>query len=106
MWGNIPFEASAAEEVRFVQISLLEPPQKGEKEMKWICRRCGHEMYSVVAPDGARATCSSCSQYVDCAQCSNKECGDTKCLKCYNKAVTGVKRPSGEPLVPQDEEIS
>lgn len=74
--------------------------------MTWTCRRCSYSMYAVVSPDGAKATCSSCSQYVDCAKCSNKDCGDTKCLPCYNKSLTVQKRPAGGPLVPQDEEIS
>jgi len=74
--------------------------------MTWACRRCGSAMYSVIGPNGAKATCSSCSQYTDCGQCSNDKCGDTKCLPCYNKAVTGQKGPAGGPLVPQDEEIS
>ena len=74
--------------------------------MTWTCRRCSFSMYAVVGPDGAKATCSSCSQYVDCAKCSNPACGDTKCLPCYNRSLTTQKRPPGGPLVPQDEEIS
>ena len=73
--------------------------------MTWTCRRCGSQMYAVTSPNGAKATCSTCTQYVDCAQCSNAKCGDTKCLSCYNKGVSGQKRPQGDPLVPQDEEI-
>lgn len=72
----------------------------------WICRRCGKPMYAVVGPNGAKATCSGCSQYLDCAQCSNTNCGDTKCLKCYNKSLAGGPKPSGGvPLVPQEEDI-
>jgi len=74
--------------------------------MTWTCRRCQAPMFLVVGANGAKATCSSCSQYLDCAQCSNKECGDTKCLKCYNKALAGGGKPTpGTPLVPQDEDI-
>ncbi len=72
--------------------------------MTWTCRRCGSPMYAVVGQNGAKATCSGCSQYLDCAQCSNQKCGDTKCVPCYNKPLTG-KRPASGPLVPQDEEI-
>jgi len=70
-----------------------------------ICLRCKSQMYQVVGPAGAKAFCSGCSQWVDCAQCSIPRCGDTKCLSCYNKAVTGVKRPTVGLLAPQDEEI-
>lgn len=69
------------------------------------CLRCKSPMYQVVGPTGAKATCSSCSQYVDCAQCSNPQCGDTKCLPCYNKAATGHQRPTVGLLAPQDEEL-
>lgn len=62
-------------------------------------------MYAVVGPNGPKATCSGCSQYLDCAKCSNAKCGDTKCLKCYNKALAGQKPAGGSPLVPQDEDI-
>lgn len=62
-------------------------------------------MYSVVGKNGAKATCSGCSQYVDCAQCSDPKCGDTKCPGCYSKSLTPQKRTQGGPLVPQDEEI-
>lgn len=74
--------------------------------MTWTCRRCGSPMYAVTGPTGARATCSSCSQHVDCARCSSPTCGDQKCLPCYNKSLTTQKRPPSGPLVPQDEEIS
>ena len=30
----------------------------------------------------AKATCTQCGQWKDCAKCSG--CGDTKCLDCYN----------------------
>ena len=76
--------------------------------MSWKCRRCSWDMFAVVGPDGSKATCSTCSQYVDCAKCSNPECGDTKCLKCYNKALIGPKKPAtgGAPLVSnQDEDL-
>ena len=63
-------------------------------------------MYSVVGPNGAKETCSGCSQYLDCARCSNQKCGDTKCLRCYNRALAGPPGPAGgAPLVPQDEDI-
>jgi hypothetical protein len=62
-------------------------------------------MYAAVGPAGSKATCSGCSQYKDCAQCSNPACGDTKCVPCYNKAVAGKRAPGKGPLVPQDEEI-
>lgn len=55
------------------------------------CKRCGQIMYRVVrkttslqgsiATD-AKATCTQCSQFTDCAMCS--ACKDTKCLSCYN----------------------
>jgi ssDNA-binding Zn-finger/Zn-ribbon topoisomerase 1 len=51
------------------------------------CLRCGSPMYRVQGKDGSKATCAGCSQYVDCAQCSSATCGDTKCLRCYNKAL-------------------
>lgn len=73
--------------------------------MNWTCKRCAAPMYSVIGPNGAKATCSSCSQYVDCAKCSNQLCGDTKCVPCFNKSLTAQNRPAGGPLVPQDEEI-
>jgi len=65
-------------------------------------------MYAVVGQNGSKATCSGCSQYLDCAQCSSPTCGDTKCLKCYNKALTGPAKPAagGAPLVSnQDEDL-
>ncbi len=71
------------------------------------CKRCGKPMYRVVNQDKtAKATCTRCNQYVDCAQCSG--CSDTKCLGCYNKAVTRVGKPTEirmEPIVPEDQEI-
>jgi hypothetical protein len=74
--------------------------------MNWICRRCGKQMYAVVGADGPKATCSRCSQYLDCAKCSNPDCGDTKCLTCYNKSMApGQKVAGGPPLVSQDEDI-
>ena len=51
---------------------------------------------------------SGFTQYLDCAQCSSPTCGDTKCLKCYNKALTGPAKPAagGAPLVSnQDEDL-
>ena len=62
-------------------------------------------MYAIVGPSYGKGTCSGCSQYLDCAQCSNSKCGDTKCVPCYNKSMTAQQRPAGGPLVPQDEEI-
>ena len=59
-------------------------------------------MYAVVGPNGSKTTCFGCTQFVDCAWC--QKCGDTKCLKCYNKSLTAQKSPGGGPLVPQDEE--
>ncbi len=70
------------------------------------CMRCGAPMYSVVGPNGAKATCNGCCQHIDCAQCS--KCKDTKCLGCYNKAVTRLGKPTEirlEPIVPADQEI-
>ncbi len=76
--------------------------------MSWTCRRCQSPMYAYVGPNGSKATCSSCSQYVDCAQCSATVCGDTKCLKCYNNAL--APRPAGKPerstpIIPEDQEL-
>ena len=58
-------------------------------------------MYRVVGPAGAFATCTGCSQYVECAQCSSPSCGDTKCLKCYNKPKS---KPVSGPIAPEDQE--
>jgi len=93
-----------AGQVRKVQVSVLESAEV-ENEEQMTCLRCKSQMYQVVGPTGAKATCSGCSQYVDCAQCSNQKCADTRCLACYNKAVTGVRKPAGGPLLPQDEDI-
>lgn len=74
--------------------------------MNWTCKRCNFLMYAVVGPDGSKATCSGCSQYLDCGKCSNPKCGDTKCLKCYNKARAGqAPPPGGAPIIPQDEDL-
>lgn len=74
--------------------------------MRWICRRCGWDMFSVVGTAGAKATCSGCSQYLDCAQCSNPECRSTKCLKCYNKDLTQTTPPTpSAPLVSDESEF-
>lgn len=104
MRQEIPLEAPAAQALRKVQVSVLESPQ--EEEVNWKCFRCGYDMYAVVGPDGAKATCSSCSQYVDSAQCSNPECRDTKCLPCYNRALIKTKpsKPSA-PLVSDESEF-
>ena len=71
------------------------------------CLRCGQAMYRVQNPDkSSKATCSRCSQYVDCARCPS--CLHTNCLACYNKAVTAAGRPtviSEGPLVKDDPEI-
>lgn len=72
------------------------------------CLRCkASPMYQVVGTNGAKATCSSCSQWVDCAQCSNPQCGDTKCLSCYNKALLPgrANQPSRGPLVSDESEF-
>lgn len=65
------------------------------------CFRCGSVMYRVVGTAGAKATCTGCSQWVDCARCSSEACGDTKCLGCYNKTLkpAGAPKPSGPPLI-------
>lgn len=71
------------------------------------CLRCGQTMYRVQNPDGSsKATCSRCSQHVDCARCVS--CLNTMCLACYNKAVTAAGQPtriSEGPLVKDDSEI-
>jgi len=61
-------------------------------------------MYAVVGPAGSKATCSGCSQYVDCARCERSTCGDTKCLGCYNKALVPGKKISGGPIIPDEAE--
>lgn len=74
--------------------------------MTWKCFRCGYDMYAVVGLDGAKATCSSCCQYVDCAQCSNKDCQNTKCLKCYNKMLAPKSPPKpSAPLISDESEL-
>jgi len=64
-------------------------------------------MYRVQNPDGSsKATCSRCSQHVDCARCVS--CLNSMCLPCYNKAVTAAGQPtriSEGPLVKDDQEI-
>ena len=72
--------------------------------MTWLCRRCSKPMYAVTGPDGPKAMCSGCSQYVDCARCSSAECGDTKCISCYNKAVAGEKLTPSAPIVPTEDQ--
>lgn len=69
------------------------------------CLRCKSPMYRVVGKDGAKATCSGCSQYVDCAQCSNPQCGDTKCVPCYNKNLAGPKKTSSPPIISQEDDF-
>ena len=69
------------------------------------CLRCGFPMYQVVGPAGNLATCTGCSQYVACAVCSSPKCADTKCLKCYNKSLTGPKPKPSAPIVPDEQEL-
>ncbi len=73
------------------------------------CLRCGSTMYRVVnANQTAKATCTRCAQFVDCAQCSNPKCGDQKCLPCYNKGVSAAGRPADlrlEPIIPDEEAV-
>ena len=69
------------------------------------CLRDNALMYRVVNPkdQSAKATCSRCCQYTDCAECS--KCKDTRCLGCYNKEVTSFGRPReivSEPIVSDD----
>ncbi len=70
-----------------------------------ICKRCGKPMYRVMNPDkSAKATCTGCTQYVDCAECSG--CHDTKCLGCYNRATLAAGKPQemrSEPIVNDEE---
>ncbi len=72
------------------------------------CLRCGAPMYQVVDPPSPpKATCSGCSNFVDCARCSNPKCGDTKCLRCYNMTSLpgrSGRLPSG-PLVSDESEF-
>lgn len=74
-----------------------------------ICLRCksGSPMYQVVGQDGAKARCSGCSQWVDCARCSSAACGDTRCLACYNKALApgAAKRFTPGQIIPEDQEL-
>jgi hypothetical protein len=100
------FPPSAAAPLRQVQVPVLEPAEI-EIEEEMICLRCKSPMYQVVGVNGAKETCSGCSQYVDCARCSNAQCGDTKCLSCYNKAVTpgSAKRFTPGQIVPEDQEL-
>ncbi len=69
------------------------------------CLRCGSQMYSVVGVDGAKATCAGCSQYVDCAKCHSQKCGDVRCLKCYNRALTGARPKPSPSIIPEDQEL-
>lgn len=67
-------------------------------------------MYAHVGADGAKETCSGCSQYLDCAKCSNVKCGDTKCVKCYNKAYAPKSAKINIPkrstsIIPEDQEF-
>ena len=68
------------------------------------CLRDKAPMYRVVNQDqGAKATCSRCCQWTDCAKCS--KCGDTRCLGCYNKELASFGRPReirDEPIVPDE----
>ena len=65
--------------------SSLSPLQNEELEMN--CLRCRAPMYQVISPPSPpKATCFGCSQFVDCARCSDPKCGDTRCIPCYNKA--------------------
>lgn len=53
-----------------------------------------------------KARCSTCSVFVDAAQCSSSKCGDVKCLPCYNKIATGKAATiSRGPLIPDDPEV-
>jgi hypothetical protein len=66
------------------------------------CFRCGAAMYRVVNKDqSAKATCTGCSQWIDCAKCSSPNCGDVKCLACYNKRPTTLTPGA---IVPDDQE--
>lgn len=62
-------------------------------------------MYRVVNADqSAKATCSSCSQYADCAKCSAQECADTKCAPCQEKLERGTLKPPTGTHIQQDED--
>ena len=56
------------------------------------CRRCGSAMYRHVDPStgSPKTYCTACSQYSDCAVCSNPSCGTTTCLPCYNGPRSGA----------------
>ena len=73
------------------------------------CLRCASPMYRVVNQDkSAKATCSRCSQWTDCARCSGPTCGDTRCLGCYNKAVSAAGKPTqirSEPIISDEEPV-
>ncbi len=49
----------------------------------------------------SKATCTQCSQWVDCAECSG--CHDTKCLKCYN-GTKKLPKSHGSIAQTQDDE--
>ena len=74
------------------------------------CLRCRNLMYRVKNIDGtARATCTRCGQFVDCARCSNPACSDAKCLGCYNKTVSEQGRPKvihEAPIIQDEPEIA
>jgi hypothetical protein len=53
-----------------------------------------------------KVRCSTCSNFADAAQCSGTECGDVKCLPCYNAVAAGKAAPiSREPVIPEDPEV-
>lgn len=72
-----------------------------------ICSRDGAQMYRVVNQDqSAKATCSRCNQWTDCAKCS--KCGDTRCLGCYNKALSAAGKPAqirSEPIISDEDPV-
>lgn len=73
--------------------------------MIWICKHCGAQMYRVVNADqSAKATCTSCSQYADCAKCSSPSCGLTKCSPCQAKLEAGQIKPPTGTHIQQDED--
>lgn len=66
-----------------------------------ICRRCKVPMVRVVNErQTAHATCTRCSNYVECAICP--KCRNTVCVKCYNKPPPTI---GGGPLIPSDSSL-